>query len=72
MFQSQFVKALIFPERIEHRIEPEQRRSEWPACSQCALGVPERRFGETTYYHVGLCVLNEQGHIARIQVDALW
>ena len=42
MFQCQFLKALIVPERIEHRIEPEQRRSEWPACSQCALGVPEQ------------------------------
>ena len=42
MFQCQFLKALIVPKRIEHRIEPEQRRSEWHACSQCALGVPEQ------------------------------
>ncbi len=32
-----FLKARIIPERIEHRIEPEQRRSEWHAQSQCAL-----------------------------------
>jgi hypothetical protein len=73
MFQCRFLKALIVPERIEHRIEPEQRRSEWHACSQCALlNKFPQRFGETTNYHVGLCVLDEQGHIARIKVDALW
>ena len=44
MFQCRFLKALIVPERIEHRIEPEQRRSEWHACSQCVLGVPEQIF----------------------------
>ena len=30
----EFLEARIIPERIEHRIEPEQRRSEWR--SYCA------------------------------------
>ena len=33
----EFLEARITPERIEHGIEPEQRRSERHVCSQCAI-----------------------------------
>ena len=34
---AEFLEARIVPQRIEHRIEPEQRRSERHVCSQCAI-----------------------------------
>ena len=34
---AEFLEAWIIPERIEHRIEPEQRGSEGHALSQCAI-----------------------------------
>jgi len=34
---AEFLEARIIAERIEHRIEPEQRRSERDVRSQCAL-----------------------------------
>ena len=34
----EFLETRIIPERIEHRIEPEQRRSEWHTWRQCSLG----------------------------------
>ena len=40
--RGQFLKARIVPERIEHRIEPEQRRSEWAP----RVRVSARRYRE--------------------------
>jgi hypothetical protein len=35
--RSEFLKSRIIPERIEHRIEPEQRGSEWYVFTQRAI-----------------------------------
>ena len=37
LFLAEFLEARIIPERIEHRIEPEQRGSERHVCNQCAV-----------------------------------
>ena len=42
LFRSEFLEARIAPERIEHGIEPEQRRSERHACSQSAFDTVSR------------------------------
>src|SRR5262249_16529847 len=34
LFRAEFLETRIASERIEHRIEPEQRRSEWHSPSQ--------------------------------------
>src|SRR5436190_7853283 len=41
---AKFLEARIIAERIEHRIEPEQRRSERHARSECATGRDREQF----------------------------
>src|SRR5213080_3749878 len=42
--RNNFFEARIIPKRIEHRIEPELRRSERNAPSQCALIRKRQKF----------------------------